>query len=236
MLRRDPDLEPIRGDSRFAAIVEACDHHLSEARATAAPELQVYPPDQPSPAASLLIALHWRLRRLADFTPWWLSARHQDVLVAIPRSSQQVGMHAFGWDDRERATRELAETYERLRATEQFDPGRVILAWTSQGGALALDIVLSGTPVPARGFIVLVPAIHDLDALLSDVESAAERGVRGWVITGERDYGRDKAISLGERLNYLGIPCHVDVVPGLGHDFPSDFKPRVPSAMTYVLA
>ncbi len=68
--------------------------------------------------------------------------------------------------------------------------------------------------MPARGFIVVVPAIHDLDALLSDVESAAERGVRGWVITGERDYGRDQAISLGERLN----------------------DARVPSAIAYVLA
>jgi hypothetical protein len=128
MLRRDPDLETIRGDSGFAAIVEACEHRLSEARATALPDLQVYPPDHPSPTAWLLVALHWRLRHLADFTPWWLSTRHQDMLVAIPRSSQQLGMHGFGWDDRERATRELAETYERLRATEQFDPESVILA------------------------------------------------------------------------------------------------------------
>jgi acetyl esterase/lipase len=87
-------------------------------------------------------------------------------------------------------------------------------------------MALSGTPVPARGFIVVVPAIHDLDALVSDIESAVHRRVRGWVVTGERDYGRDKALTLGERLNDLSVPCHVEVIPDLGHDFPSDFADR----------
>ncbi len=235
MLRRDPDLETIRDDPAFVAIVEACEHHLSEAQATASPQLHVYQPDQPSSGSPLLIALHWRLRHLAEFIPWWLSAVEQGV-VAIPRSSQQLGMHSFGWDDRERTTTDITDAYDRLRATEQFDAQQVILAGASQGGAVALRMALSGAPVPARGFIVVVPAIHDLDALLSDVESAVQRGVRGWVVTGELDYGRDKAISLGERLNHLGIPCHVDVVPSLGHDFPNDFARRLPSALGYVLA
>lgn len=236
MLRRDPDLETIRDDPRFVAIVEACEHGLIEAQATANPQLHLYRPNQPSSTSSLLIALHWRLRRPADFTPWWLPARYQDALVAIPQSSQQLAMDSFGWDDRERATREIAEAYERVRTTEQFDPDRVILAGASQGGAVALDMALSGAPVPVRGFILVVPAIRDLDASLSDVQTAVQRGVRGWVVTGEADYGRDMAISLGKQLNELGIPCHVDVVPGLGHDFPSDFETRLPSALNFVLA
>lgn len=236
MLRRDPDLESVREDPAFAAIVETCKNRLSAARATSAPQLHIYPPDQPSSASPLLIALHWRIRHLVDFTPWWLPAVEQGVLVAVPRSSQQLGMQAFGWDDPERTTRDITQAYDRLRTTEQFDAAKVIVAGASQGGAVTLNMALSGAPVPARGFIVVVPAIHDLDALVFDVESAVQRGVRGWVVTGERDYGRDTALSLGERLNDLGVPCHVEVIPGLGHDFPNDFADRLPSALSYVLA
>lgn len=160
----------------------------------------------------------------------------QGLLVAIPRSSQQLGMDSFGWDDRERTARDITEAHDRLCAMEQFDAARAIVAGASQGGAMALDMALSGTLVPARGFIVVVPAIHDLDALVSDVESAVQRGVRGWVVTGERDYGRDPAVPLGQRLNDLGVPRHVEVVPGLGHDFPNDFADRLPSALNYALA
>lgn len=236
MLRRDPDLESVREDAEFVAIVEACERQLREAQAQAVLQLQVYRPSAASAASPLLIALHWRFRHLADFTPWWLPAVRQGTVLAIPRSSQQLGMDAFGWDDRERTTRDIAEAYDRLRTAEQGDTRKVLLAGASQGGAVALELALAGSPVPAQGFILVVPAIHDVDAVLADAASAAQRGLQGWVVTGDRDYGRDQAIALGERLTQWGIPCHVDVVPGLGHEFPGDFEARLPAALAYVLA
>lgn len=234
MLARDPDLVGLRGRADFAEIVKISEERLGAARSIARPALQVEHPDSADESSPLLIALHSRLRDPKDLNDRWRVATAHGVTVAFPRSSQQLGMNSFGWDDRERAQQEIAEAYRTLASSERFDPARVVIGGVSQGGALALGLALTGEIVPACGFIAVVPAIRDA-AFDEAVTIAARRGVRGWLVTGERDYGRADAEALHEKLVAAGVECRLEVVPGMEHDMPDDFEARLPERIDFVL-
>jgi hypothetical protein len=96
MLAHDPDLEPLREEPEFVEIVRECETRLTSARDHATSEMEIARPASPE-AAPLLLALHWRGRSPADFNPRWRPAADHGAIVAIPRSSQQLGMNTFGW-------------------------------------------------------------------------------------------------------------------------------------------
>jgi predicted esterase len=235
MLGEDPDLAPIHHRVEFATVVAACYEQRQAAQSAAGPGLQVVRPDRSDSQSPLLIALHWRGRDVADFAAWWHPAVRHGVVVALPRSSQQLGMHAFGWDDRERASDEVAAAYTTLHTMEAFDPCQVILAGASQGATLAMRLALAGDLVPATGFVAVVPAIRDPEELAPEIKMGARRGVRGWLLTGEWDDGRTEIEGLHAQLVGAGVPCQLEVIPGLGHDFPHDFAERLSAAIAFVL-
>jgi predicted esterase len=235
MLTGDPDLAPLRERDDFAAIVTECEARLAAARGSAKPRLDVYRPGTSALASPLLIVLHWRGRSPDDLNGRWLPALSRGAVVACPRSSQQLGMSSFGWDDRELAFREISDAYRRLCETERFDPARVIVGGVSQGGSLALMLALTGEVVPAAGFVAVVPAMRDADALDESVAIAARRGVRGWLISGERDHGREQAEALHATLVGAGVACRLELVAGMGHDLPDDFEQRLPGGIDFVL-
>jgi predicted esterase len=234
MLARDPDLAGLRERADFAEIVKLSEIRLEAARADARPALQVERPDSPDESSPLLIALHWRGSNPEDLNDRWGAATTLGVTVACPRSSQQLGMNSYGWDDRELAQREIAEAYRTLESSERFDPSQVIVGGLSQGGAVALSLALTSEIVPARGFIAVVPAIRHAE-LDEAVTVAARRGVRGWLLTGERDYGRADAEALHKKLVGAGVACRLEVVPGMEHDLPDDFEARLPERIDFVL-
>jgi predicted esterase len=234
MLAHDPDLAGLRGRADFAEIVTISEAGLAAVRAGARPALSVERPDSPDESSPLLIALHSRLRDPEDLNDRWRPATAHGVTVAFPRSSQQLGMRSFGWDDGELAQREIAEAYRALEESERFDPAQVVVGGLSQGGALALRLALTGEIVPACGFIAVVPAIRHAE-LDEAVAIAARRGVRGWLLTGERDDGRAAAEALHEKLVGAGVECRLEIVPGMEHDIPDDFEARLPERIDFVL-
>jgi acetyl esterase/lipase len=142
----------------------------------------------------------------------------------------------FGWTDRERARKELAAHWEKLKSEKRVDPKRVIIAGASQGGALAMELALSGEPIPVLGFIAVVPAIRDPRGLAELAKGAAKRGVRGMVITGEYDHFRSTAEAFYTYAQEAGLRCTLEVVPGLGHDFPDGFPSTLDKALRFLLA
>jgi predicted esterase len=235
MLRHDPDLAPLQDHPAFRTIVLACTEHLRAAQAGAVVTVDVHRPERPRASSPLLIALHWRLRDPAEFAARWLPAVQYGVTVAVPRSTQQLGMRAFGWDDSVRAVRDVATAYALVQETETLTPTAVILAGASQGATLAARLALQGQDVSGTGFIAVVPAITHPADLPEEFAAARERGVRGWILTGEYDAGRAAAEAFHARLTAGGVPCHLEVVAGLGHDFPQDFVTRLPAALAFVL-
>src|SRR5690349_3846910 len=68
-LRSDPDLEPLQGDARFAAVVEESTRRVAAADAEGRPELLLEEPDAPD--GSLLLALHGGSGNAAEFATHW---------------------------------------------------------------------------------------------------------------------------------------------------------------------
>ncbi len=236
-LTQDPDLEPLRDRPLFQEIVAESRRRREEAQAGARPELLVLPPEnyESKEAFPLLLTLHWFGSTAAEFAPYWKSVRKAGFLLAVPQSSQVATEDGFGWNDREQGHREIATHWEQLNRLYPIDHERVIIAGASQGGRLAIEIALAGDILPCHGFIAVVPAIRNPEGLIVRVEKAAERGLRGWIITGEHDHFRPDAEFLCELLQKAGVACELTVVPGLGHDFPNDFGTRLSAAIGFVL-
>ena len=147
-------------------------------------------------------------------------------------------MDAYVWNDQEIALREVAEHYATVTADHAVDPGRVLVAGFSMGGETALRAALLGT-IPARGFILLGPGgptIDTPDAWLPLIADAAERSLRGYVLRGEQDASipQDAIRTLVDSLNAHGIPCALEVIPTIRHEYPLDFAPYLARALAFV--
>jgi predicted esterase len=236
-LTNDPDLEPIRGLPEFAEILRESEERFHAARRAATPGVRVFRPDvEPIKVPPLVIALSWRGRALDDFADWWKPVTELGAVLAVPRSSQLTGMNAFGWDDLQLAEAEIEACFASLRANERFDPERIVLTGASQGAALAIRLSLAGAIVPACGFIAVVPGFTDTQPFHDLADAGSVRRIRGRIVAGELDLGRDLAIELYHGLRERGADCRIDVVAGLEHDFPPDFESRLPDLLSSVLA
>lgn len=235
-LLNDPDLEPLRGRPEFKEILEVSKERQRAAQARARPRLLFLPPKARQGKSPLLIALHWAGETAEAFAPYWERARDLGFSVAIPQSSQVMREDGFGWNDGDLARRELAAHWEKLTREEQVDPKQVFIAGASQGGWLAIEIALARAPIPARGFIAVIPAIRDIQKLAEQAKEAAKRGVRGVIITGEHDHFRSAVEDFFSQARNLGLRCELQVVRGLGHDFPDDFPARLGEALRFLLS
>ena len=110
------------------------------------------------------------------------------------------------------------------------------------GGETALRAALSGM-VPVRGFILLGPGGPTIDtpeawrrSAPTLIRQGAERNLRGYVLLGEEDAGvpHDAIRALVELLNANGIPCHLEILPGLAHEYPPDPGPVLSRALGFI--
>jgi len=81
----------------------------------------------------------------------------------------------------------------------------------------------------------MVPAIRDPEALASLAAEAAERGIRGWLLTSEHDPSRPQVEQFHTEVTKRGLACELVVEPGLGHDFPEDFGGKLAAALKFIL-
>ncbi|HEX9988856.1 MAG TPA: dienelactone hydrolase family protein [Chloroflexia bacterium] len=238
VMRQSPSFQSLQGLPRFERMVEICkDRHAAGANPvlfTFEPE-EGCPPEKPCP---LLIALHGNGSHAQPSIQAWRSIVSDGWMLAAPQSSQAVGVRAFMWDNQEIALAEIKEHYSQLCAQYTIDTGNVVIAGFSMGGETALRASLSGT-IPVRGFILLGPGgptINTPDAWLPLIEEAKARNLRGYILLGEQDDSipQDEIRTLAGLLNDNGIPCELEMVPGIAHEYPRDFAPYAARALAFV--
>lgn len=61
------------------------------------------------------------------------------------------------------------------------------------------------------------------------------RGVRGVFVTGEHDQARSHIEIVYRELKARGLECQLHVVPGLGHNYPSDMPELLAGALGFIL-
>lgn len=238
-LRRDPDLEALRGRQDFQDLVATCERLAREAQAAAKRQLVVHEPPGTVPDGGwpVLVALHGRGETARDSGDYWTSCLAAGILVAMPQSSQVPGPHGFSWDDPRIAEEELADAYADLRGAYRTNAEKLVLAGFSQGGALAISLALRGEPFPSCGFIAVSPSLvmddDQVQAFLRTVDR--RRDVRGFIVSGELDPALEGTQALHREMIRFGIPCELEVRTGLGHAFPRDFPGTLARALQYLL-
>ena len=231
-LRWDPDLEPVRGDERFARVVEASEERW-RAGFRDEPELTMFPP-RGEPAGVLLVALHGsQAFSLDDFAARWEPLTSLGIALVVPRSTQAANSDGGAtWDDRARMERDVRLAFERAKG--RFETTRVVIGGFSAGGGAAMAATVLGRPaIEPLGFIAVGAAV---DPEVADALDRADPSLRGWIVVGENDWAREGCLALAERARAVGLPWRVDVVPGVGHRIPDDFPSRSRRAMEFLLS
>ena len=236
-LREDENLKPLQGLPEYEDLVAVCQLKFAELQANAKPEMLIMHPDggvsTSSQPRSLLLALHGNAGNLSGTLGPWRGVVDQGWLLVLPQSSQAIDENAFVWDDWDKAAAEIQEHYVSL--THRYAIGeRVIVGGFSMGGGLAIWLTLSRI-IRAHGFVVLAPYVPDIEKLEPLLERARADGVHGYIIVGERDNGcLEIAHKLNALLNVNGIPCQLELRPGLGHTYPPDFDQSLEKALAFV--
>jgi predicted esterase len=235
-LETDPDFQLLYGDAEFEHLAKIGMEHRARAMANAVPVMKILEPDPGFSPHPLLLALHGSNASVEAQVKHWDSAVQHGWLVALPQSSQIYAPGTYTWNDWEWAQQEVCERHRSLCKDYSIDPERVVLAGFSQGGGLALWLVLSGA-IKARGLILVGPFLDEVAQTVPLLEKHALSGLRVYLVAGQRDgYCHGIAEQLAALLPRYGIVCELDDYPDLEHSFPADFEKKLPEALSFVLA
>lgn len=238
VVRQSPSWQPLQGLPEFELL--ATISIARQAAAQTAPTLMVEEPQSGCGDADcpLLMVLHGNGDNGTYALRAWSPAAAQGWLVASLQSSQVTAYRSYVWDDQETALPEVEEHYKELIKEYRVDKRDVVIVGFSMGGETALRASLNGT-VPARGFILLGPGGPTIDApegLVTLIKEANGRGLRGYILVGEADVQieHEPIRKLVELLNSHGIPCKLETLPDIRHEYPRDFAPSIKRALAFV--
>jgi len=237
-LRNDPDLAALQGDTEFERLVGINEERVQVAEADVRPYREVLAPAAGTPPGGLLVALHANASNVALQVDHWRPATRAGWTVLLPQSTQISGQDTYVWDDRAWAFREVLEHLGQVAEAQAFAPAQRVVGGFSMGGQLAPDLVLSGA-LPARGFICMGPYIPEdvFERWEAAFESAAARGVRGFILIGDLDaHCVPGAEGLYQRMLAHGMRCEIRRYLGLDHEFPSDFDRVLLEALAFMQA
>jgi acetyl esterase/lipase len=227
-LETDPDFRVLYGEAEFAHLAKIGMEHRAQAMANAVPITKILQPDSKFSPYPLLLALHGSNANVEIQVKHWASAVQHGWFVALPQSSQLFAPGTYTWNDWEWAQQEVCERYTSLYQEYPIDAERVVLAGFSQGGGLALWLVLSGA-IKAQGLVLVGPFLDEITQIIPFLEKHVPYGLRVYLVAGQRDrYCYGIAQQLAILLPKYGIVCKLDDYPDLEHSFPIDFEKNYP--------
>jgi predicted esterase len=238
LLRTSPSYASLQGMPEFERLVET--GRGKQAEASVPREPLVLEPEggcTSERSCATILALHGNTERAQNALDGWQPVVAQGWLLAAAHSSQVSSYNRHVWDDQEVALHDVAAQFDKIRARYNIDPDRLIVTGFSMGGATALHAALTGT-IPAKGFILLGPGggfMLEPEGWRPLIAQAAGKGLRGYMLLGEHDDGvAEGARATVELLNEGGIPCGLEVIPSIGHAYPTDFGPIIARALAFV--
>jgi dienelactone hydrolase len=235
-LEKEPDLVSSRDVAAFKELLEVNNHRFAEIQAHARPELLVVPTAQHATTYPLLIALHGNASNARDTSAYWADVTMQGWLLALPQSSQLIGLGECIWDNREQGSGEVREHLAVLSRTYAIDQERVVLGGFSNGGGLAIWLAVRQS-MKIRGFIVLGPTLTgaELEAVTTFFDTQTLSGLRGYLIVGEEDsWSLETSRKIAELLQAHDLSCKLEILPGLDHSYPPHFAECVAQGLAFV--
>jgi predicted esterase len=236
LIREDDDLASLQGIAAYEELARRSLQRFTEAETQTRPELVIIPPaGERVERAPLLLGLHGNSQNARLAANDWLPIVEKGWVLAAVQSSQLLTSDAYIWNDLARGTADVQKLFGTLNTTEAIDPERVVLGGFSMGGALAIQMAVTGA-IKARGFIVVGPSLRDPEPLKPYLDSAAANGLRGYIIMGLQEPPESQEImrKIDTFLNTHGIPCELEGYPELAHAFPADFGRTLDKALAFL--
>lgn len=236
LINRTRSWQPLRGMPRFKRAVEVCKERHREIQVGA--RLLTREPEggcstgRPCP---LLVVLHGNWGNAPDTLREWGPVVSDGWVLAAIQSSEVWASNAYAWENQEAALRDIKEQYAKLHAQYPIDDERLVIGGISSGGETALRVALDGT-IPVSGFVVLAPGGADMAALAPYTEQAEARGLRGYFLLGEEDgsVSHEAVRGLVAMLNTRKVPCKLELLPGVGHEYPPHFATILARALAFI--
>lgn len=230
------DWTPLKENEGFREIETQNETLRLEAQKNTAPRLDVtvpggYNPDRTYP---LFIALHGGGENIDIFKPQWTSPLLQtEFIVAYPQSTQLIAPDGYNWtEDISLSLKEIRAVYDTVLREYPVDPEEVIVGGFSSGAVAALQVVFNDS-FPVIGFVVLCPAKPD-DFALERVSAAQKRGVRGTLLTTERDGRLEAQKEMAEVMKGSGLLQEFIITPDIGHWYPDGLGEKIDAAIVRI--
>jgi predicted esterase len=236
LIREDGDLAALQGMPAYEELATLSLRRFAEMETETRPELLVLSPAKKgSDKLPLLLGLHGNSQNARLAASDWQPLVEHGWLVACAQSSQLLMSDAYIWNDLERGTTDVAQLYQLLNTKDVIDREHILLGGFSAGGGLAIHLAVTGA-INTRGFLVVGPYLRDLEGLKPYLDTAAARGLRGYVVMGleEPPEGQEIMRSIHALLNAHGIPCQLEEHPTVAHAFPADFKRSIEKALSFL--
>ena len=232
----DGDLDTVRDAPEFIQLRKVSVARQAAAQEKVRPELLVVTPVGTG-LHPLLLALHGNLSSIKEEGHHWRVAAQHGWLLGAAQANRIAQPERFEWNNTAQTDQELAAHYAMLGRAYALDPERVVLGGFSMGAETSIRCVLANK-IPARGFIAVCPGgplTHEEPERWADLLTQREdRAVRGVIVVGGEEPGRDNILALAERLKTSGITLKVVEYAGMGHDYPPDFPTRLLEWLEYI--
>jgi predicted esterase len=237
---RDPDLETLRQDQRWAGVhryLRQCSAYWKKSGKTIT---LVYVPKgfDKEKASPVIVTLHGRGSRPDHF--FGLDTQELAEELKLPfvcvSGTLPTGPKAFVWAadgttaDSKRVDSALAEASDRITAA----PGKVITIGFSEGAQVALEVA-ARDPEKYAGGIGMSPGA---DFHLDRIDPSPELKERRFVVTiGGNEHPGNIMLARKDRdwFQKAGVPVQHLTFPGIGHSLPRDFTDRLPKWVGYML-
>jgi predicted esterase len=238
-LETEKDLDSIRNRKEFKKILKKCSQIFEEKQKESKPEKLVFYPDNfdEKKKYPLFVALHWAGGNAEEFSEYWKHVLKRGYILLVPQSSQLYGPKKYWWGNREKGRKEVIDHIIKIKERRNLVENNSIIAGASQGANLALiDLLLGDTPLNIQKFIGVIPPIHDVSFYVPLLKNGVRKGVRIYIIAGEKDIFTKKTKELYSEMEKAGLQCKLTIIPEIGHEFPLNFDDYIDEALDYLEA
>jgi len=229
LLRNSPSFQPLQGQPDFEDLASRS-AKMETAAHNAVPSLLVIKSPTLQPPYPIVLALHENASTNQIAARQWAPVATNGWMLALPRSSVAAWKDAYSWT--ESAEDEVMAHYESLKNSYALDERRLILAGSSMGASVAVQLALSGK-IPAKKIIAVNPYLPDIEEWQFWENPPAAGSLTGYVFAGADDQSipLDKLPILVEKMNAAGLSCRLEIIPGLDHRMPEDWVARLPGLL-----
>lgn len=188
-----------------------------------APEAFYYRP-RAKGAKPVLMYLHGRGGNPAEDCRKWAKVATQFGWVVCPSGPADTGGGRSWSNGAPEATRIIDATLEALRAKYKARVQRKnnVLIGFSEGAFIAMQVGLKDQSTWTRWLILGASDQYWPYDVAPDLEKEKRKVRRVFLLTGENDGVAQNTMRVGETLRKNKVPVKVRLVPGMGHEVPSD--------------